>query len=140
MDLGAYDVYAGHLFSDRVLYLDARIDLDEKDVFFSINEEFNGAGIVIPHMARNGQCIVKQSLAGFFFQPTTGCDFHHFLESPLHRTITLKEVDQIASLISQHLHFNVFGSLDEFLEKDRVITEGFERLAAGFVKCSGEIP
>ena len=122
-----------------MFHLDAWIDLDEIDVFFFIQEEFDRAGIVIPNLSRDRQCIVKQGLAGFFAQTATGCKFDHFLESPLHRAVALKEVYQIAFLIPQHLHLDVLGSLDEFLKKNRVVTESRERLAAGLNECGGEI-
>jgi hypothetical protein len=45
MDLRLDDVDAGHLLGDRVLHLDARIDLDEVELAgVGIHQEFDRAG------------------------------------------------------------------------------------------------
>ena len=59
LDLAANDIDTGHLFGNRVLYLDTWIDLDKIDVFLLINQEFHRTCIAVTHMPGYCQCVFE---------------------------------------------------------------------------------
>src|SRR5262245_26129915 len=56
LDLQAYQVEAGDGFADRVLHLQARVDLEKEEVAVAIDDELDGAGAGVSDAARQAQC------------------------------------------------------------------------------------
>ena len=65
-------------------------------------------------------------------QADGGGDFDDFLVAALHRAIALVQVDDVAVVVAENLHFDVLGAGNVFFEEDGGIAEG----AAGFVWAS----
>ena len=129
-DLGPHQVDAGHLLGDRVLHLNARIDLDEMKVAgVEIVQELHRARIEVVGLLRDGQRIPGERLALLRAEDGGGGAFHDLLVAPLHRTIALEEVDNPAVAIRQHLDLEMTRAADEALEVDVVLAEGGVRLA-----------
>ena len=61
-------------------------------------------------------------------------DLDDLLMAPLHGAIALEEVDQVAVLVAEQLHFDVAGAADELFEEDVGDAEGGAGLAAGLVE------
>ena len=61
-------------------------------------------------------------------------DLDDLLMPALHRAIALEEVDEIAVLVAEQLHFDVRGALDELLQEDVGTAEGRAGLAPGLVE------
>lgn len=55
----------------------------------------------------------------------------NLLMTTLNRTISLEEVDDVSSRISQQLRFDVFGLVEESLDEDGSVSEGGFRFRYG---------
>ncbi len=58
---------------------------------------------------------------------------------PLHRAIAFEQVDQIAVLVAEQLHFDVPRPADEFFDEDVGAAERGQRFALGRFEGVGEI-
>src|SRR5690606_23103994 len=132
-DLRLDDVDAGHLFGDGVLDLDAGVDLDEVEgARVGVHEELDRSRAVIAGRFRDLQRVAAELLALFVVEVRGRRPLHELLVAPLDGTVTLEEVDDVAVLVPQHLHFHVARPLDELLQVDFVLAEGGLGLAPGF--------
>ena len=64
-NLGLHQVAHGDQLGDRVLNLDARVDLDEVEVALLVHEELDRTGVAIANVAGQRQCVVADLLAFF---------------------------------------------------------------------------
>ena len=112
-----------------MLDLDARVHLDEEPVVFvHVVEEFDGARIIIADALGQRDGGVAEFLAHFRIEVHRRRDFDDFLIAPLHRTIALVQMDDIAVLVTEDLHLDVFGSRNVAFEENGGIAKGIERL------------
>src|SRR5690606_22039151 len=51
------------------------------------------------------------------------CFFYQFLMATLYGTVTLREVTNLAILVTDHLYFNMTGIFYEFLQIDSIVTK-----------------
>ena len=58
----------------------------------------------------------------------TGRDLDDLLMPALHGAIALVQMDDVAVLVAENLHFDVFGARNVFFQEDRRIAEGAFRL------------
>ena len=131
-DLSLDDVDAGDDLGHGVLYLDARVDLDEIDrARVRVLQELHGAGTLVVRGPTNLQPHLAQRLALGLREEHRGCAFDHLLVAALDRAVPLPEVDQIAVGIAEQLDFDMTRPAHELLEVDLVVAEGGLRLAAG---------
>ncbi len=131
-DLRLDDVDAGDFLRDRVLDLDARIDLDEVELAgIGIHEELDGAGMRVIDAARQLQRRLAERLALLWCQVRRGRPLDHLLIAPLHRAVALEQMHQIAVLVAENLHFDVAGADDHLLQIDLVVAESCRRFPAG---------
>ena len=136
VDLGPYQVDAGDHLGDGVLHLDAGVHFDEVVVAVLVHQEFHGTGVDIAHFLGDLDRIIIELPALFRGDAKGRGELHHLLVPALHRTVTLKEMHHIAVLVSEDLHFDVLGLLQELFHKDVVIAEGL----AGFVSYQLKVP
>ena len=116
-----------------MLYLNPGIHLNEIDVFFLIEQEFYGSGVVVAYGAGQFECIGKKFIAGAFFANAhPRCNFNYFLKTALDRTIALEQVDDVAVAVAEDLDFDVFGAFDEFFQKQGSIAKRREGFIARF--------
>ncbi len=134
-DLTLDHVVAGHFLGDGVLDLDARIDLDEVEgAAVGIDEELDGAGVVQAHGPADGQGGVEDALPQGRIEVQRRRDLDDLLMAALQRAIALEEVDEIAVLVAEQLHFDVTGAGDVFFQENIGDAEGGAGLAAGLVE------
>ena len=113
------DVESGHDLRNRVLHLNARIDLDEKELArILVHQELDGAGIIELHRSPNGQRCFENALAHLGIEVVRRSDFHDLLMPALQGTVAFKEMDQAAMFIAQQLHFDMACPLDVAFQKD----------------------
>ena len=135
LDLRPHQVDAGHHFGNRVLYLNAWVHLDEVPLFgIHVVQELHGAGVVVLDVLSqfHGRC--AKLAAHSFIQRHAGGDFHNLLVPPLHGAIALVQVQHVAVLVTQNLHFNVLGTRYVFLKEHCGITKRPISLAASFIE------
>ncbi len=110
-DLAAYEVDAGHHFSDRVLHLDARVHFDEEVlVAIHVEQELDRPGAAIVDGAAEGGGRFADLPAECLGQVDARRDLHHLLVAALHRAVALPQVDEVAVRVAEDLHFDVLGA------------------------------
>ena len=135
LNLRAHEVDARHHFRHRMLHLNARIHLDEiPRLGIHIVQKLHRARVVIPDMLGQFQRRRAQLVPHRFIQRNARSNLHHLLITPLHRAIALVQMQNIAVLIAQNLHFNVLGVLHVLLEEHRRVAERAARLASRFIE------
>ncbi len=134
-NLGADEIKAGDDLGDGVLDLDARVHLDEEPlVAVEVVEELDGAGIVVFDLARDAGRGVAQLLDDVLGQAKARRDLDDFLVATLHRAIALVQMNHVAVLIAEHLHLDVLGARDVFLEEHGGVAKRATRLGLGLIK------
>src|SRR5262249_58773372 len=99
-----------HSLGHRVLDVDARIDLDEVVLIrIAIDENLDRAGVFVVDRTADLDRRVAQRLPHRWIEVRRRRYLDHFLMPPLHRTIALKQMDQVAWLIAEDLHLEVAG-------------------------------
>ena len=132
VDLRLDDVDAGHLLGDRVLDLDARIDLDEVELAgIGIHQELDRAGADIVGGVRDLQRVVAQLAALHRVEIGRGRALHDLLVAALDRAVALEQMHRIAVLVAEHLHLDMARPLDQLFQIDLVLAEGGLGLALG---------
>ena len=108
-----------------MLHLDARIHLDEEPFpGIQVVEILDGPRVVVADLLRNARGGLAQFRAHPFIQIHRGRDLDHFLVAALDRAIPLVQVEHVSMPISEHLHFDVLGARNVFLEEHRRISKG----------------
>ena len=139
-DLAADDVDPRHHFSDGVLDLDARIDLDEVEApGVDVDEEFHRARRAVAHLPADGHGGVADLLAQVLGEPRAGRNLDDLLMAALHRAIALPEVHEVPVHVAEDLHFDVLGSREVALEEDVGLAEGRRRFPPGFRNFGVEV-
>ena len=135
LNLRPHEVDTGHHFRDRVLHLNARVHLDEVPLLgIHVVQELHRTGVVVPNVLGQLHGRGAQLAAHRFIQRHTGGNFHHLLVAALHRAIALVQMQNVAVLVTQNLHFDVLGARHVFLEEHRRVAKGAIGLAAGFIE------
>ena len=118
-DLALDDVDAGDHFGDRVLHLDARIDLNEKKfVAIQVQEELDGAGVAIVRPLAQPDRRLADAPAQLQRKIDARRDLDDLLMAALHRAIALPEMDDVAMLVAEDLYLDMLGAGDVSLDED----------------------
>src|SRR5690606_35563674 len=67
------------------------------------------------------------------------CFFYQFLMATLYGTVTLREVTNLAILVTDHLYFNMTGIFYEFLQIDSIVTKCRSSFLTGRVPAGFKI-
>ena len=104
--------------------LNARIDLDEIElVGLGIHQELDSPRAAIICFIAQFQRRVGQRLAGLFRKIWRRRALNDLLVAPLHRTVALEQMHQIAMIVAEQLHLDVPGLFDELFEIHLVLAE-----------------
>ena len=95
--------------------------------------------LVIAGGAGEGDRGIGERGADLRIETDRGRDLDHLLMAALHGAIALVEVQDVAVLVAEDLHFDVLGAADEALEEDGVVAEGGGGFAARLFELAGEI-
>src|SRR6266852_477922 len=114
-----------------MLYLQARVHLEEVETSICIEHEFDGARVHVPGGPGKtyGGCPHPGAQSGC--QGNRGTFLDNLLVAALDRTLALTKVDQVAGGITAHLDFDVARLLQQAFKEDGGITEGCLGLAPG---------
>ena len=130
-DLRPHNINAGDFFGHGVFDLHTWIDLDEIEfVVFHIHEEFDGAGAFVIHMGADFAAQITNFGALFFGQIGGRRAFNDLLVAALDRTVTFKQVVNLAVFVAQNLHLDVAGLDDHLFKITLAIPKGRFGLAA----------
>ena len=123
-DLRLDQIDAGDALGDRVLDLNARIDLDEIELAgVGILQELDGARRAIAHRAADLERRLAQLGALRIRQEGGRRAFHHLLIAALHGAVAFVQMHQIAVGIAQDLHFHMTRAPDQLLEINLILAE-----------------
>ena len=116
-----------------MLYLDARIHLDEVDLAVFIHEEFDRAGIPVadlPQRPLDDATQPRARLRGYLQRRSL---FDQLLVAALNGAFALAQAHHVAVFIGQHLELDVTRPLDEFLHVQVAVAEGVQCLGRRLV-------
>ena len=133
-------IEAGDHLGDGVFDLQARVHFHEPEAVGTqraraVDDEFDRAGIAIADCARGHHGGVRHRLADFGGHAGGGGFLDHFLAAALQRAIAFEQVDIVAVIVAEHLHFDVARVLDELLDQHAIVA----KTALGFALGAGEL-
>jgi hypothetical protein len=121
--LRLYQVDAGHRFGDGVFHLQARVGFHEHEVAaVFVQQEFESAQAAVVHRFGQAHGGGEDGAAQAWVQVGAGGNFQQLLVAPLQGAIALPQVADDAS-ITNDLHLDVPGALDQALDVETVIAE-----------------
>ena len=124
-------VTARRELGDRVLDLEPRVHLEERERAPVVQQELAGPGAHVADGARQREGRVAHRSAQRGVDRGGGRLLEHLLVTPLDRAVALAEVDAVALGVEQDLDLDVPGAFEEPLEDEPVVVEGGLRLASG---------
>src|SRR5258705_2686324 len=134
------EIDAGDFFSDSVLELEARVRFDNREGRFvvvvrrDIDQELEGAEIVIANFLRHAHRGRGQSIAQRKREARTRRDLDDFLIAPLDAALALPEMTGAGRLVADDLHFYVTRARHQLLDVHVAIRKCGARLGlAAFV-------
>src|SRR5690606_26822749 len=131
---------AGHFLRDRVLDLDARVDLDEVELpRVCIHQEFDRAGAGIAGGAGDLEGVAAELLPLPVVQIGGRGALDDLLVAALDGAVALEEVYDIAMGVAQDLDLDVTGTLDKLVEIDLIVAEGGLGLPPRVHRLAGEV-
>jgi hypothetical protein len=126
----ADQVDAGHGLGDRVLDLEAGVDLEEPELGrLVVDEELDGAGRLVAHRPAEPQRGVAHRRPQVVGHEGRRGLLDDLLVAPLDGALPLPQVDQATVGITEDLDLDVAGTGHVALEEDPVVAEGARRLA-----------
>ena len=130
-ELLADQVVAGGFLGDRVLDLEAGVDLQEGDQAVGGDEVLDGAGAVVARLAADVLGGGVDALALGVGEERRGGLLHELLEAALQRAVAGAHDDDVAVLVGQHLRLDVAGLVQVALDEALAAAEGGQRLTGG---------
>ena len=124
-------VAARRELGDRVLDLEPRVHLEERERASVVQQELAGPGAHIADGAREREGRFAHRSAQRGVDGGGGRLLEHLLVAPLDRAVALAEVDAVALAVEQDLDLDVPGAFEESLEDQSVVVEGGLCLASG---------
>ncbi len=119
-------VEARHRLGDRVLDLDAAVELEEVELAVG-EDELHGARALVadrsPELHRCGE----ERLAQRRIEPGSGRLLEHLLMPPLHGAVPLAEGDDVPVRVREELHLDVPRPLEIALAVERAVAERAHR-------------
>src|SRR5712691_5252338 len=100
-----------------MLDLEARVHLEEREAAARVDEELNGAGVLVSRGARDPDRRVAETLAQRGVDGGRRRLLDELLVAALDRTVALAEPHDAAPRVAKDLHLDVARSLDELLDE-----------------------
>ena len=117
-------------FRHRMLDLQARIHFQEIEILRSASTRNSTVPALCswqPVATRTATSPMRRRISGI--DQRRGRLLHHFLVAALDGALALAQIDRVAVLVRQHLHLDVPGVDDGFLEVNFAVSESPLRLA-----------
>ncbi len=123
-------IEAGDRLGDRVLDLDAAVELEEVERAV-LEHEFDRARASVADRAPEGDRRLEQRLTQPRVEARRRRLLEHLLVSSLHRAVALAERDDVPVRVREQLHLDVARALEIALEVERPVAERADGLALG---------
>ena len=142
--LRLHDIDAGDFFGHRMLDLQARIRLDEREGRLAlaasrIDEELEGAEAVVADFLRELHRRCGQAIAHLRRQRRARRDFDDLLVAPLDAAFALPQMAHRASAVADDLHLDVTRAWHQLLDIDVAVAERRARLGLAALVCFFEL-
>ena len=124
------EIDTGDQLGHGMLDLQTRVHLDEEHVL-AVGDELDGAGADIVHRAGRLSRGGADRLALLGIERRRRRFLDHLLMPPLQGAFALEQRQQIAMAVADHLHLDVAGIVDIFLDQHAVVAERRLGLALG---------
>lgn len=131
LELLQHQVDAGGLLGDRVLDLQARVDLQEGDQAVLADQVFDGPGAVVVGLLADPLGRLVDLLALRVGQERRGRLFHQLLEPALQRAVAGAGDDDVAVLVGDHLRLHVARLVQVALDEALAAAERRDGLTHG---------
>ena len=128
--LGLDEVQPGHGLGDRMLDLEARVELHEGEGTVRVDQELDGADADVAGRSGEGHRGGPHAVAQGLRHPRRRRLLQHLLVAPLEGAVALAKVDRRAVGIAEHLDLHVTRVLHVPLQHEPVVAERRSRLAA----------
>ena len=109
LDLSGDNVDARDFLGDGVLHLDTRVDLDKVVAVLLVHEELGGTSVAVVDGFGELDGVGKNSISGLDGEILGRSKLNDLLVSPLHRAVTLEQVDNVAVAVTEKLNLDVLG-------------------------------
>ena len=127
----AHDVDSRAELGDRMLDLQARVQLDEVEAPVGAEQELERAGVAIADGAAGALGRRLHRLARLRRQRRRRRLLDQLLVAPLDRALALAEREHVAEVVAEHLDLDVAGRDERLLDVERRVAEGRLRLGRG---------
>ena len=115
-------INAEHLLGDAMLNLQAGVHFQEVElVAVGVVDKFDGAGVAVVDAGQQLFSGGVQLAAYRVAQVRCRAFFHDFLVAALAGAVAFTECQRVALAVGKHLHLNVAGAGDEFLQEHAVV-------------------
>ena len=139
VELELDQVGAGGGLRDRVLHLEARVDLHERErLGLGLVEELDRAGVVVFGSKHEPHRRIAELLLLDGGECGAGRLLDDLLVAPLHRAVAHAQRPRRPVAVGDDLHLDVAGGADDLLEQDVVDAEGLARLGARAIESPGQ--
>ncbi len=124
LDHPVHQIDTPDLLGDAVLDLQAGVHLEEVEALgLGVVDELDGAGAAVVDGLGQRDSRFAQCLGHAGRQVRCRSFLQHLLVASLHRAVAHAEGDDVAGTIAEHLHFQMAGALDVFLDEYARIAE-----------------
>src|SRR5260370_34716465 len=131
LNLKANKIYAGDHLRDRMLHLNARVDLDEVELARGRQQEFHGSGVGVADLAAKSDGRSRHAIANFRCYCRRRALFNDLLVAALDGAVALKQMHHVALMVAEDLNFDMARALDIFLNQQRAVSKSPLRFAPG---------
>mmetsp|Transcript_7081 Transcript_7081/g.20072 ORF Transcript_7081/g.20072 Transcript_7081/m.20072 type:complete len:307 (-) Transcript_7081:711-1631(-) len=122
--LPLYEILSRYHFRDRMLHLEPGVHLHKvKLVRITIENELHGSCADVIHSPRTVCRGFPHASLDFGRESRCRSLFDDFLVPPLNRTVSIPQIHMAAVCIAKHLHLNVSGLTNVFLNQDAGISK-----------------
>ncbi len=126
-----HDVYSSDHFRHWVLYLHAGIHFQHVEVLMAIHQEFHGGRAGILSFANQCRRAFANAITLLGVHARSWSLFNELLVAALAGAIALVEMNGVAVLVANGLHFKVPGVLQELLHVHAAVTKCCGRFLPG---------
>jgi hypothetical protein len=139
LNLCSHNINTGNLLSDGVLDLNTRVDLNKVVTTLLIDQELGSTSVAIVGGLCKSDGVVEDGISRLRRKILGRRQLNNLLMTTLHGAVTLVQVNDIAVVVSQQLHLNMLGTVEEALDEDGSVAESGLGLGCGSLEGVLEI-
>ena len=119
-----HDMKSHEAFTDRMLNLDTRVDLDEVVSVLLIHQELGRAGVAVVDRLGQFDSVGQNGIPSLDGKILCRGNLDYLLMSALNGAVALEQVNNVAVVVAEELDLNVLRAVEEPLDEDCAISKG----------------